>query len=218
MSELSHLSQRAAKLYRQGNRSRWAVALIASRIVGKYDRGETVALAKAVLCSVSTIESLAAAGIMYRTLRILSPEHIRALRILRRDVPYSHWAALWSAWRAYEFGPIQALRYLGEAKMLRLSVGDFRGGIDAHEAQAPLPAAEPLELDSERMVEMSNKSESAREAARVLAGTRVSYTGRVVERYGANPHGQSIVIHIDDDEAAPPIGSEVLVTVVPGRE
>ena len=126
MNHIQHLQKRMYTSYRKGSDYRWVACLCASRIVGKYDRGATLAMGKLLALSVSQIENLARAGVVYRWLRPLA----RDLPAIRKALTPSHFSVLGEMIRKYEPSLIQAVELLRDAAHAGMSVGDFRAALD----------------------------------------------------------------------------------------
>ncbi len=96
----------------------WPLCLVASRIVGQYERGVTLELADREGISVSQIEHLAHAGSAYRALRkYISP-------YIRRELSISHFAAAWEAFRLKDMP--QNAKHAAEALVLAVDPPDGR--------------------------------------------------------------------------------------------
>lgn len=97
MNTLSDLGQRAHVAavvnMRRGDGCRWRAAFAAAVVVGRYERGATLALARDLNRSVDSVERLARAAVTYLALhRLLAnvPNLPERLRKLRRELPVSH--------------------------------------------------------------------------------------------------------------------------------
>lgn len=115
--KLQHLINRAAKNYKAGSQNIWAVCFDAMRIVGNYDKGATLQLARCIKRSVDTVENHALAGKTYTELRrgLKTPELVRKLRRCRSELSYLHFCKLGRRWARDNFRMWEALAYLTQA-------------------------------------------------------------------------------------------------------
>lgn len=145
---------RAVRAYRRGTGSRWEAALAASIIVGRYERGATLSLARALYLSASQVENLAMAGTLYRWLtkeaRALGFGVVSEVQRCRALLSISHWVALAEAIRRFnpagsvpKIGPVDAMRFLSMAVTEGLTVIDFKRAIELECKTEPELAAEP---------------------------------------------------------------------------
>ncbi len=124
---LARISQKFVLNYKRGNDYRWVACLCASRVVGRYEKFSTIEFSRVLAVSVSQIENLARAGVVYRWLRPLASD----LPELRRALTPSHFSALGDLARKYDAAPIQAVEMLRDAAHAGLSVGAFRAALDS---------------------------------------------------------------------------------------
>lgn len=119
------LHRRAVEYYREGTAKRWVTCLVASRLVGRYSKGLTIALATDLALSVDQVENLARAGLMYRMMRPRAAD----LPTLRRKLTPSHFAAMGELAIKHDLSPAQILDQLREAADKGMSVDIMRGTI-----------------------------------------------------------------------------------------
>lgn len=88
----------AAKAYKSSDKSRWHAALWCNRVVGRYQRGGTITLAREMGVSTDTVEDLAHAYQMFLDFQAV-PIYRTPVVMIRR-MPYiyiSHFRALYDA-------------------------------------------------------------------------------------------------------------------------
>jgi len=112
MTGAAYFIERAVHHAGNGDAAQWGVCFAARRIVGEYQRGDTIGLALRLRRSVDTIERMAAAAVVYLSLRRELPQTSE----LRFCLPYAHFWKLGQAIKRYEFGPLEAIGYLAAAK------------------------------------------------------------------------------------------------------
>lgn len=101
-SKLEQYAKYAHRAYQAGDDSRWVAAYWAAQIVGNYERGATLSLAKLMGVSVDTVENLAHAYMMYSALRSEIEFRSIARRARRWPTVYqSHFLSLYEAWQRY---------------------------------------------------------------------------------------------------------------------
>lgn len=103
------LHRRAVTYYRRGTDNRWVACLAASRIVGNYERGATLALAQDLAISASQVENLAYAGMAYRTFRRFGLDSET-----RRRLTPSHFS-VWQLFTRLEIDPAELVSELRTA-------------------------------------------------------------------------------------------------------
>lgn len=107
--------RRAVVEYRTSDNSRWKSALWCSRVVGKYDQGETLALAQTMNVSVDTVEDLAKAYGLFEDLCAVGNGMYRQYVFWARRCPYiylSHFRALADARAKYKLSNEEIMGYL----------------------------------------------------------------------------------------------------------
>lgn len=124
-TRLRVLHRIAVTQYQAGSAHRWKACLAASCVVGKYDKGATLALAGDLCISVSQVENLAHAGLAWRWLRYYGVR----IQVRTRLTP-SHFSAMLDLWRRYEFDPQAAADTLQIAAENGASVMVMRQWID----------------------------------------------------------------------------------------
>ena len=124
MINLDQLHRIAVTQYMAGSAYRWKSCLAASCIVGRYERGATLALAQDLCISVSQVENLARAGWGWRTFRSYFPIGL-ASEVRGRLTP-THFSAMFDLWRLYEFDPHDAAGILAECVEHGASVASMR--------------------------------------------------------------------------------------------
>lgn len=210
---LERATRRVEKYYKAGTASRWGAALWAALVVGRYERGATLGLARRLLVSVSAVENLAVAGITYKHLRAFarnSRARSRLLRRARRALPYTHFVVLGECWRRYEFSPYEALRYLVIAMRCRMTAAELRAQIDDEQQSGPDTGAGGLDIDSRKW---SPAGEKARQVEAAAVAAAHGFRGRVVERFEqAGSPVVSVALASADGEIN--VGAQVLIVLV----
>ncbi len=125
------LQNRAVKYYKLGEDHRWVTCLVASRIVGEYDRGATAALARNLSLSVRYTENLAKAGVVYRNLRkfVAGDE----MHYIRTGTTIKHWYRMGEAMVKYDLPPHEVVEQLRTAADEGASVEQMMSAIDGEE-------------------------------------------------------------------------------------
>lgn len=93
--EYLRAQRRAIAFDGEGKLKLWASCFACAQVVGRYEKGATIALAKELHCSTDTVEARARAAVAYRLLWHIfrdNPEIQRRLRAIRRTLGYSHFA------------------------------------------------------------------------------------------------------------------------------
>lgn len=131
-SEPTLSRERAALLHRRvvtnyllGNRYRWVACLAASRIVGRYDPGATLAMASDMGISISQVENYAAAGRFYRKFRRYMPQ-VGIDAAARRRLSPTHLTVAYHILTKYEPNPRDVLVELKTVADNGVSVEDMR--------------------------------------------------------------------------------------------
>lgn len=117
----------AAAAYRDANGKHWRFAFMAAKVVGQYEMGATVSLAKEMSVERSTVENHAHAWQMFYDLVCLSPEASRFVRTVR-TVPfiyYTHFLKLWELRNSFRLSNEQCLDLL---HTLWQGEGEFSAG------------------------------------------------------------------------------------------
>lgn len=91
-NELRAVVDKFVALYRKNNQGKWPLCMLASHVVGKYERGATAELADKCGVDVSTIENYAHAGKAYALLR---RKYGRDIDALRDRLTIYHFAVVW---------------------------------------------------------------------------------------------------------------------------
>lgn len=101
---LDVFSKKFTSAYCGADKGHWEAALWASRVVGKYERGATMVMAKATGVKVDTIEDHAHAYNLFQELCDLSLEHRKFTFAARRApfIHYSHFRAIYDAREKYQ--------------------------------------------------------------------------------------------------------------------
>jgi len=122
----------AKKAYSKSDSSRWISALHCSMVVGKYDKGATLALADDMGVSVDTVEDLARAYSLFREMGEFEDGKYRLFVFAARRAPYiytSHFRAIADAKKSYSLSVLQALDML-------MDVVQSEGGISSRNVDA----------------------------------------------------------------------------------
>jgi len=85
----------AAFHWKQGEDNRFEFAVIASQIVGNYDEGATVELAKRIKRSVTLVQNYAKAGQLWNAMLRAYPSQSE---IMREELPISFWVPIARQW------------------------------------------------------------------------------------------------------------------------
>lgn len=125
------LQNRAVKYYKLGEDHRWVTCLVASRIVGYYDKGATAALARNLSLSVRYTENLAKAGVMYRSLRKFVAGH--EAHHMRTGTTIKHWTRMGEAMIKYDLSPHEVVETLRTAADEGATVEQMMSAIDGEE-------------------------------------------------------------------------------------
>jgi len=125
------LQNRAVKYYKLGEDHRWVTCLVASRIVGHYDKGATAALARNLSLSVRYTENLAKAGVVYRSLRKFVAGH--EAHHMRTGTTIKHWTRIGEAMIKYDLSPHEVVETLRTAADEGATVEQMMGAVDGEE-------------------------------------------------------------------------------------
>jgi hypothetical protein len=110
-------ARRAVAYDGQGKIKIFASCFACARVVGRYERGATIALARELHCSPDTVEARARAAVTYRELFRhfrTNPEVQRRLRVIRRQLGYSHFAEA-GRWLRADIHPLTVFAQLDTA-------------------------------------------------------------------------------------------------------
>lgn len=99
--------RKGIEAYMVGNHFIWIACMCAMQICGRYARGATQAFATDLGRSVDTVEQMAKAALLYSRLRMEFRDAselrylLSELRATRRRLYYSHFASMWTIWKAH---------------------------------------------------------------------------------------------------------------------
>lgn len=105
----------ATNSYRRADKEHWKTALWCSKVVGKYDNGATLGMARDMSVSTSTIENHAHAYFMFQDLCSIDRQNARLYVFQARRLPYiyySHFRALYDARNDYKLTNEQCFNLL----------------------------------------------------------------------------------------------------------
>ena len=134
--ELERAVRNACHAYKGADKTRWVAAYWAAQIVGKYDRGATLALATEMGVSPDTVENLARAYRLYDDLRKCNEgEYLHIVSRARKHpkVYMSHFVALFKARETYNLNVEQVISILVDVVQLngQLSSRDVDNHVQA---------------------------------------------------------------------------------------
>lgn len=134
MTDIKELMEKAVKAYHSGTAHRWEFAECAEQIVGRYERGVTLELAAVLGISVSQVENLARAGLVWREALATYPDQVKQLNNMRAVLPISHWVTLGDMWKRLEFELHDGLSLLEEVAMAEkiITVAEWRNLLLGH--------------------------------------------------------------------------------------
>lgn len=113
MDNLELYAKYAHQAYRSASGGRWVAAYWAAKIVGRYDRGATIALAQKLGISPDAVEDMAHEYQMYKELRD-DPEFRINVRKCRRwpTIYGSHFRAIYDARNRYDLSLVECMDIL----------------------------------------------------------------------------------------------------------
>jgi len=129
----TYFRRNAIRSFRTENNNAWVSAFWCAKVVGNYDRGETLGLAEDSGKSTDTIEDRAHAYFLYDKLRNLNGGTFRNFVRLVRLAPYiyiSHFRALYDLQIAYKLNDYQVLDLLQD--LIQYEGGLSTRKLDAH--------------------------------------------------------------------------------------
>lgn len=118
--------RRTVVAYRKGNDYRWVACLAASRIVGRYDEGATLALANDLAVTKMQVTRLARAGVTYRRLRRYNPE----VTGIRKALSPTHFAVMGELAIKHDLDEHYMIEQLRTAAREGASVASLRSSVD----------------------------------------------------------------------------------------
>jgi hypothetical protein len=135
LAESERIINRAVEQHAASGKHRWSTCFAARHIVGTYERGRTLELARKLAVSVSAVDKMAGAAVCYWVLRKWSGtgdgHNVRWLHQARDVLSFSHFYEVALLWKKYEFSPFDAMRFLVEAAEHRATVENLKDKINA---------------------------------------------------------------------------------------
>lgn len=169
MTHLERYHLRAVRAFRASEGSRWVVGHASAQIVGKYARGQTLALAQDLAVSVDTVEFYAGAYLMYEWLR-REFRNGAEMRRLRRSLTMTHFGRLFQLFVRLEFDPQDALDALRTAATEGASVASMVSSIEGEHGGDDGPEWRRVGRKLVRGLRLMVQAYDAPEGVRVAAG------------------------------------------------
>ena len=163
-SRLDGLVKRAMTYAAHSKYNRLVVCLIASRVVGQYDRGATEKLARNLGVTVSRVQDYARAGLGYRGFRQFGINCQLAL-----DITSDHLADAWTLYNKFEMEPseiVADLRTAAEQRMTREEFGRLL--LDRYGAKDPPEWQDRLASVANKLVNLAVDKSVPPESQRVI--------------------------------------------------
>lgn len=173
---------KACSAYKDSDAGRWEAARWCAKIVGKYERGATIALADDMGVSPDTVENLAHAYMMF--IELASTSKYRSATRMAQKAPrvyYSHFRALYTARHRYHLTLAEVFDTLRDIVL-------DEGGISSRDIDGHISEKYGREKDWKYYAEQTNKrlvkllaSHDLPSEGRKLAGELFSWIGDNVE-------------------------------------
>jgi hypothetical protein len=212
LAESERIIDRAVGQHAASGKHRWSTCFAARHIVGTYERGRTLELARKLAVSVSAVDKMAGAAVCYWVLRKWSGDHDRAghrmtahLHYARDVLSFSHFYEVALLWKRYEFSAFDAVRFLTEAAEHRATVENLKDKINAAYASGQ---DTNVNLTNDALSDPTKNTPSA-----LLEQVLGDLTGTVTDVIPSGT-GQVHVKVLMDSETAPSPGDTVKLVVI----